>query len=195
MRRRTLDILLTTGGLVLAAILLVAGSLLVWANTFIEDQVTTQLTAQRTSSSRRRARPPPTRRSGRTSTSTPSSSWSTASRPRPTPTTSSRSTSTSRPVARPTPSCPRSPGRTRTTPRLPALVQTAFRGETLRGLLLNAYAFWKMAQIAMYAAIAAFVGAGADAAPEHRSASSTSAGSTRPRRPSPRHTEKAPALA
>jgi hypothetical protein len=47
MRRRTLDILLTTGGLVLAAILLVAGSLLVWANNFIEDQVTSQLTQQR----------------------------------------------------------------------------------------------------------------------------------------------------
>jgi hypothetical protein len=40
-------------------------------------------------------------------------------------------------------------------------VQTVFRGETLRGLLLNAYAFWKMGQIALYAAIAAFIGAGA----------------------------------
>ena len=38
--------------------------------------------------------------------------------------------------------------------------QTLFMGETLRGLLLNAYAFWKMGQIALYAAIAAFVGAG-----------------------------------
>jgi hypothetical protein len=39
-------------------------------------------------------------------------------------------------------------------------VQTVFRGETLRGLLLNAYAFGKMAQIMMIAAIAAFSGAG-----------------------------------
>ena len=31
---------------------------------------------------------------------------------------------------------------------------------TLRGLLLNGYAFWKMGQIAAYAAVAAFVGAG-----------------------------------
>lgn len=38
--------------------------------------------------------------------------------------------------------------------------QALFMGETLRGLLLNAYAFWKMGQIALYAAIAAFVGAG-----------------------------------
>jgi hypothetical protein len=33
-------------------------------------------------------------------------------------------------------------------------------GETLRGLLLNAYAFWKMGQIALWAAIASFAGAG-----------------------------------
>jgi len=38
--------------------------------------------------------------------------------------------------------------------------QTLFMGETLRGLLLNAYAFWKMGQIALYASIAAFAGAG-----------------------------------
>jgi hypothetical protein len=38
-------------------------------------------------------------------------------------------------------------------------VNTVFRGETLRGLLLNAYAYWKMGQIALYAAIASFVGA------------------------------------
>jgi hypothetical protein len=39
-------------------------------------------------------------------------------------------------------------------------VQTMFRGETLRGLLLNGFAFWKMGQIAFIAAIASFVGAG-----------------------------------
>ncbi len=35
-----------------------------------------------------------------------------------------------------------------------------FQGETLRGLLLNAYAFWTFGMLAMYAAIASFVGAG-----------------------------------
>ena len=39
-------------------------------------------------------------------------------------------------------------------------VQTLFRGETLRGLLLNAYAFWKLGQLALLGAIAAFVLAG-----------------------------------
>src|SRR6476646_3864335 len=43
---------------------------------------------------------------------------------------------------------------------LAAQVQTMFRGETLRGLLLNAYAFGTIAQIMLYAAIAAFAGAG-----------------------------------
>jgi hypothetical protein len=38
-------------------------------------------------------------------------------------------------------------------------VETMFKGTTLRGMLLNAYAFWKMGEIALWAAIAAFAGA------------------------------------
>jgi hypothetical protein len=38
-----------------------------------------------------------------------------------------------------------------------AKVQTVFQGTTLRGLLLEAYAFWQMGQIALYASIACFV--------------------------------------
>ena len=38
-----------------------------------------------------------------------------------------------------------------------AVVQTVFQGTTLRGLLLEAYAFWQMGQIALFAAIACFV--------------------------------------
>ncbi len=40
--------------------------------------------------------------------------------------------------------------------KLAALVNTSFRGTTLRGLLLEAYAFWTFGQIAMWAAISAF---------------------------------------
>ena len=36
--------------------------------------------------------------------------------------------------------------------------QTLFMGETLKGLLLNAFAFWQVGQIAMYAAVACLVG-------------------------------------
>src|SRR5262245_8339898 len=46
MRRKTFDALLATGGLVVAAILLVAGGLLAWAHTFIDGQVESQLSAQ-----------------------------------------------------------------------------------------------------------------------------------------------------
>ena len=47
MRRRTLDALLTTGGLIVATVLLVAGGLLTWASNFVADNVHTQLVAQR----------------------------------------------------------------------------------------------------------------------------------------------------
>src|SRR5262252_7385524 len=42
---------------------------------------------------------------------------------------------------------------------LAAQVQTIFRGETLRGLLLNAYGFWQMGQIMLIGAVVAFVAA------------------------------------
>jgi hypothetical protein len=41
-----------------------------------------------------------------------------------------------------------------------AEAQTIFQGTTLRGLLLEAYAFWTMGQIALWAAVVAFVLAG-----------------------------------
>jgi hypothetical protein len=41
-----------------------------------------------------------------------------------------------------------------------AKVQTVFQGTTLRGLLLEAYSFWTFGQIALWAAIAAFILAG-----------------------------------
>ena len=41
--------------------------------------------------------------------------------------------------------------------RLKAQVDTVFKGTTLRGLLLNAYAFWQIGQLALIASIIAFV--------------------------------------
>ena len=38
-------------------------------------------------------------------------------------------------------------------------VETIFQGTTLRGLLLNAYAFWQIGQIALVASIVSFAGA------------------------------------
>jgi hypothetical protein len=44
--------------------------------------------------------------------------------------------------------------------KLAALVQTVFRGDTLRAMLLNAYGWWKVSQITYIAAICAFLLAG-----------------------------------
>jgi hypothetical protein len=43
--------------------------------------------------------------------------------------------------------------------QLQSLVQTSFRGTTLRGLLLEAYAFSKVGQIMLWGAIASFLAA------------------------------------
>ena len=43
---------------------------------------------------------------------------------------------------------------------LAGLVQTVFRGTTLRSMLLEAYGFWQIGQIALFGAIASFIGAG-----------------------------------
>jgi hypothetical protein len=47
-----------------------------------------------------------------------------------------------------------------TNTKLATQVATVFKGETLRGLLLNAYAFGTVGMIAGIAAVVAFVGAG-----------------------------------
>jgi hypothetical protein len=43
---------------------------------------------------------------------------------------------------------------------LAAQVQTVFRGTTLRSMLLEAYGFWQLGQIALIAAVASFIAAG-----------------------------------
>jgi hypothetical protein len=43
--------------------------------------------------------------------------------------------------------------------KLAAQVQTLFRGETLRGLLLNGYGWWQVGQYALYAAIGLLIAA------------------------------------
>jgi len=159
MRRRTLDALLTTGGLALAALLLVAGGLLTWAHVFISDQVTTQLSAQKIffppkgdATASPEIGPFINQYAGQQLTTGPQaqafadhfiavhlkesgggltySELSAKARANPTNTDMANQ------------------------------VNTAFKGETLRGLLLNAYAFAKMGQIAFIASIASFIGAG-----------------------------------
>ena len=159
MRRRTFDGLMATAGLVLAAVLLVAGGLLTWAHTFVGDQVHQQLVAQKIffppkgeAINDPAIKPYLTQYAGQQLTTGPQakayadhfiavhiaemsggksySELSTASRADPTNT------------------------------ELAGLVNTVFKGETLRGLLLNAYAFDTMATVAGIAALVAFGAAG-----------------------------------
>ena len=160
MRRRTFDGLMATAGLVLAAVLLVAGGLLSFAHTFVSDQVREQLVAQKIffppkgeAIADPAIKPYLSQYAGQQLTTGPQakayadhfiavhikemsgdrsySELSAASRAAPNDT------------------------------ELAGLVNTVFKGETLRGLLLNAYAFDTMGRIALYASFAAFIGAGA----------------------------------
>jgi hypothetical protein len=152
MRRKSFDAIASATGLVLAAVLLTASGLLFWAHSFIDDNVRTQLTAQKIfmpkagtdSLNDPLVKPYLSKYAGQqvvdgaqakafadhyikvhlneATGGKTYSELSTLSRQDPTNT------------------------------ELAGQVQTAFRGETLRGMLLNAYAFWKMGQVAMIAA-------------------------------------------
>ena len=158
MRRRTFDVLLTTGGLVLAVVLLIAGGLLTWGSSFITSQVHDQLSAQQiffpakgTQALNPKEFPGLQKYAGQQVVNGEQagafanqfiavhlkgigggktySQLSTDARANP------------------------------KDAALAQTVQTVFRGETLRGMLLDAYAFGTMARIAMYAAFAAFAAA------------------------------------
>ena len=161
MNRKTLDRLLASGGIVVAAVLVAGGALLTWAHVFVHDQVHSQLAAQKIyfppSGNEALTSLPPADRAAmskyagqqlvdgdqakayanhfiRVHLSEMGGGQTYAQ-------LSEKS------LAQPT------------NTKLAALVQTVFRGETLRGLLLNAYAFDTMATIAWIGAIVAYVGA------------------------------------
>ena len=160
MRRKTFDALLTTGGLLIAAVLLIAGGLLTWAHNFVDNQVKTQLSQQQIFFPK----------AGDKAISDPKIQPYLSKYAGQQLTTGAQAEAyadhfiavhlegigggktyaqlSSQAQANPTDT------------KLAATVNTMFKGETLRGLLLNGYAFWKMGQIAMIAAIASFVGAG-----------------------------------
>ena len=155
MERRTFDILVAAGGLFLAVTLIASGVLLTWAHTFIGNEVHTQLAAQQIyfpPATARRSPAPSSPRCG----STAASGSPPARRPRSTPTTSSPTTSgigDGKTYAQLSAAAIAQPECT----ELAAQVATVFKGGTLRGLLLNAYAFGTMGMIAGITAITAFI--------------------------------------
>jgi hypothetical protein len=160
MRRKTFDALLATGGLLLAILLLVAGGLLTWAHSFVDNQVRTQLVQQQIffppAGSAALADPqikPYLEKYAGQQMTTGEQAGAYANHFIKVHLEKIGGGQTYAQLSAKSNADP-------TNTKLADQVQTMFRGETLRGLLLNAYAFWKMAEIAMIAAIAAFVGAG-----------------------------------
>lgn len=161
MRRRTLDALLTTGGLIVATVLLVVGGLMTWASSFVADNVHTQLVAQRIDFPKAgseqlndpKVKPYLEQYAGQQLT-TGAQAKAYADhyiKVHLDESTGGRTYSELSAAARANPDDAKAKG----------LVELAFKGETLRGLLLNAYAFGTMGTIAMYAAWVSFAGAAA----------------------------------
>lgn len=160
MRRRTLDALLTTGGLVIATVLLVAGGLLTWAHTFVSNQVSNQLTAQQIhfppvgSDALKSPEIGPylNQYAGKQLTTGPQAKAYADHyiKVHVDEITGGKTYAQLSDESRADPNDAALKGK----------VETTFKGETLRGLLLNAYAFDTMGGLAGIAAIAAFAGAG-----------------------------------
>ena len=179
MRRKTFDAILTAGGLVLAVILLVAGGLLTWGSTFVSDQVRTELAAQKivippagsAALADPSIKPYLTRYGGQTVTTGDQakayadhfiavhvaklSGGQTYAELGTAQSTLKGQIATAKAANDPSVAALDEQLATLTTTR-----ETVFKGETLRGLLLNAYAFGTMGKIAFIAAVGAFAGAG-----------------------------------
>ena len=149
MRRRTFDALATTAGLVIAAVLLVAGGLLLWGHNFVSDQVHTQLAAQKiyfppASSGAIKALPAADAKAMTTyagqQMTTGAQAQTYADHFIAVHLREIGGGKTYAQLATASLAQPKNAA-------LAAQVQTVFRGETLRGLLLNAYGFWQMGQI------------------------------------------------
>jgi len=160
MRRKVFDTLLTTGGLVVTAVLLVAGGLLMWGHSFANSNVHQQLAEQQivfpTKGSSALAPtaigPYLNKYAGQELLSGPQAKAYAdhfiAVHLSEMPYGGVYSKVSAASMAAPN------------NATLKAEVQTVFQGTTLRGLLLEAYAFWEMGQIALIAAICSFVLAG-----------------------------------
>lgn len=162
MRRRTFDALASIAGLVLAAVLLAGGGMLLWGHGFVSGQVHNQLAAQKivfpaAGDPAFKALPAADAAAMRPFAGQLMTSGAQAQayanhfiavhlREMSGGKTYSQLSSAS--LAQPK------------NAKLADLVQTVFRGTTLRGLLLNAYAFWQMGQIMLIGAVVALSAAG-----------------------------------
>ena len=160
MRRRTFDFLLSSVGVILTIVLLVAGGLLTWAHSFANSNVHNQLAAQKIffppkgseALASKDIGPYLNKYAGQQLTTGPQAKAYAdhfiAVHLKKAGGGLTYAQLSSKSIANPTDT------------KLAAQVQTMFRGETLRGLLLGAYGWWKLGSIALYGAIVSFVLAG-----------------------------------
>ncbi|MEA2494922.1 MAG: hypothetical protein QOJ29_2833 [Thermoleophilaceae bacterium] len=158
MYRKQLDKLISWVGLTLAVILLVAGSLLTWGHNFVTHQVRTQLAAQQIffpakgSPATAGADFAPMRKYAGQQLTTGAQAETYADHFIAVHLKRIGGGKTYAQISAQATANPNDP-------KLAAIKDTMFKGETLRGLLLNAYAFGTMGTLAGIAAIAAFLGA------------------------------------
>jgi hypothetical protein len=160
MRRRTFDLITSSVGVLLAVLLLVAGGLLIWAYTFVNNQVTTQLSEQQI------VFPPASSAAIKELPAADAAAMSQYAGQQLTTGAQAQTYANNfiavhlteiaggKTYSQVSAESQANPGNA----QLKAQADALFQGTTLRGLLLNAYAFWQIGQIALYAAIAAFVG-------------------------------------
>ena len=159
MRRKTFDALIASGGTVVAVILIVAGGLLTWANHFVSNQVHDQLVAQKitfpdkgSDALKSNAIGPYLKKYEGQQLATGKQAEAYANHFI---AVHIKEMTGGKTYAQLSAQAQADP----TNAKLAAEVNTVFKGETLRGLLLNAYAFGTMASLAGIAAIVSFIGA------------------------------------
>ena len=157
MNRRTIDLLLSWSGLVIAIVLLVTGGLLLYGNRFVEDQVHDQLAAQKIffppadSPAVKGPEFAAMRQYGGQQLTTGPQAETYANHFIAVHLQEVAGGKTYSEVSAAALADPKNA-------TLQEQAQTLFRGTALRGLLLNAYAFWTVGQIAGVAAIVSLIG-------------------------------------
>ena len=160
MRRRIFDTLLSTTGVVLTILLLVSGGLLYWGYTFANNAVHDQLAAQQiffpAKGSESLAAPEVGRYLNKYAGQQLVNGAQAEAYANHYIAVHLKEVAGGQTYAQISSKALQNP----TDTKLAGQVQTLFRGEALRGLLLNAYAFWKIGQLALIASIVAFALAG-----------------------------------
>jgi hypothetical protein len=163
--RKTMDQLISWTGLVVAAVLLVAGGLLTWASNFVADNVKDQLTAQHITMPAGKAIPEGQEKYLQQYAGQPMENGQQAKAYADhfilVHMNESSGGKTYSEISGQFLKMSADPSADKAeTAKLGELRQSLFMGSTLRGLLLYGYAFDTMGRIAGFAAIAAFVGSG-----------------------------------